>query len=314
MPRGHSSRALRTGMIMNALRILAAAAVAATFSATDVLAQQTRDGRGDNRGTWSGRTGDRNWSGSTGDHRGQWSGHTGDRGQWSGRNWSGDRHWSGSYWRSYPRFYSYPRYYYPPSWAYFGPSYFYTPIYPAPLYVPAPPVYEERYYIEPAPPPPPRVYREPPIAQAPPQPRVQPAPSAPPPALERMTLSAKELFEFDHATLRKPQPRLDEIADVMKKHPEITSVRITGYTDRIGTDSYNQKLSERRANAVKNYLVAKGVAASRLQAVGRGKANPVVECHDTKKAELIKCLEPNRRVEVEPITVTKTPSDSSTRR
>jgi outer membrane protein OmpA-like peptidoglycan-associated protein len=205
-----------------------------------------------------------------------------------------------------------PRYYghyaYPFSF-YFGPRY-YSPYYVAPLYSWGPPAVAVPYSIAPPPPPAPD-YRERSYAEVkPPEPpRAQPVPPAqpaPPPvaAMERITLSAKELFEFDHATLKKPQPKLDEIAHVMKRHEEIASVRITGYTDRIGTDSYNQKLSERRAKAVKDYLVAQGVEASRLEAVGRGEANPVVECNDADKAALIKCLEPNRRVEVEPITIT----------
>ncbi len=87
---------------------------------------------------------------------------------------------------------------------------------------------------------------------------------------------------------------------------DIASVTIVGYTDRIGSTAYNQKLSEQRANSVKEYLVAKGVSASRLNAVGKGEADPVVECKDTKKRpDLIKCLEPNRRVEIEPVTFTK---------
>jgi OOP family OmpA-OmpF porin len=80
-------------------------------------------------------------------------------------------------------------------------------------------------------------------------------------------------------------------------------VVITGYTDRLGSDKYNQKLSERRATAVKDYLVGKGVAANRLKAEGKGKANPVVQCNNKKRADLIACLEPNRRVEVEQITI-----------
>ena len=116
-------------------------------------------------------------------------------------------------------------------------------------------------------------------------------------------MSATELFGFDSAKLNPNQPKLDDIAKLLNDNPSINNVVITGYTDRIGSDKYNQKLSERRANAVKEYLVGKGVAADRLSAVGKGKANPVVECHDKKRADLIKCLEPNRRVEVEQISV-----------
>src|SRR5258706_4999074 len=155
------------------------------------------------------------------------------------------------------------------------------------------------------PPPPPvhREYRERSYAEVSP-PAPPPPQSSPRPALERMTLSAQELFDFDKATLRLPQPKLDEIAEALKRNPQIDRVQITGHTDRIGTNEYNLKLSRRRADAVKTYLVKKGVAATRLVTVGKGEANPVVECRDTKKqAELIKCLEPNRRVEVEQITV-----------
>jgi OOP family OmpA-OmpF porin len=85
----------------------------------------------------------------------------------------------------------------------------------------------------------------------------------------------------------------------------VGNVTITGYTDRLGSDKYNQKLSEQRAHAVKQYLVGKGVAAERLNAVGKGEANPLVACDDKKqkRADLIKCLEPNRRVEVEQVTI-----------
>jgi len=144
-----------------------------------------------------------------------------------------------------------------------------------------------------------------PVAVEPPPPApVAPPPPPPPPArFEKVTLSATELFAFDSAKLNDGQPKLDEIANVLNNNASIDNVVVTGYADRIGSDKYNQKLSERRAMSVKEYLVGHGVAASRLNAVGKGEANPVVQCNDKKRADLIKCLEPNRRVEVEQITI-----------
>jgi OOP family OmpA-OmpF porin len=131
-----------------------------------------------------------------------------------------------------------------------------------------------------------------------------PAPVPPPaPRFEKYTLSATELFAFNSANLQMPQPKLDEIADVLSKDREVNNVVITGYADRIGSHKYNQKLSERRAISVKNYLVGKGIEANRLTAQGKGEANPVVVCTDKKRPALIKCLEPNRRVEVENVTI-----------
>jgi outer membrane protein OmpA-like peptidoglycan-associated protein len=193
-----------------------------------------------------------------------------------------------------------------PYWIYAAPPPVFSYAYP--MYAPPPPrviverVYEPgRFYeVEPVEPLAPLQERS--YAQLEPQ-RSNPVPATPQPRLERYTLSAKELFDFDKATLRQPQPKLDEIAQAMRRHAEIDHVTITGHTDRIGTDAYNLKLSQRRADAVKAYLVGKGVGPRRLAAVGKGEANPVVQCPDTAKAELIKCLEPNRRVEVEQITI-----------
>jgi OOP family OmpA-OmpF porin len=130
-----------------------------------------------------------------------------------------------------------------------------------------------------------------------------PPPPPPAPRFEKSTLSATELFDFDSAELRMPQAKLDEIANALGSSPEINDVVITGYTDRIGSAKYNQKLSEQRALSVKNYLTSKGIDANRLKAQGKGEANPVVVCTDKKRPALIKCLAPNRRAEVENITI-----------
>jgi len=118
-------------------------------------------------------------------------------------------------------------------------------------------------------------------------------------------MSATELFAFDNARLAPNQPKLDDLAALLINNPSVGNVTITGYTDRLGSTKYNQKLSEQRANAVKQYLVGKGVAADRLNAVGKGEANPVVACDGKKqkRADLIQCLEPNRRVEIDQVTV-----------
>lgn len=117
------------------------------------------------------------------------------------------------------------------------------------------------------------------------------------PKFETVTISAEKLFGFDKSKLQDgSKPILDEVVVQLKEHPEFKLVMVNGHTDRIGTEAYNQKLSERRANEVKNYIVSQGVDASRLQAVGKGESEPVAECKGVKGKKLIECLVPNRRV------------------
>ncbi len=137
-----------------------------------------------------------------------------------------------------------------------------------------------------------------PVVMPPPAPKPAPAPR-----FERTTMSATELFDFNSARLKPVQPKLDEIAAAVKAHPDVGTVDILGYTDRLGSEKYNLKLSQQRADAVKAYLVGQGVPMDRLNAVGKGEADPVVECNEKNRAALIKCLEPNRRVEVEDIVI-----------
>lgn len=141
------------------------------------------------------------------------------------------------------------------------------------------------------------------VAAAPiPAPVVEPPPA---PKFEKYTLSATELFTFDSSAVSTPQPKLEEITTAIKGTDSPKQVVIVGYTDRLGSDEYNQKLSERRALAVKEYMVGKGVAADRLVIEGKGEAAPIVECNDKNKAELINCLAPNRRAEIDEVKMVR---------
>ena len=134
-----------------------------------------------------------------------------------------------------------------------------------------------------------------PVAEVAPTPL--PAVVACKPTLETITISAEKLFGFDKSKLKADgKTALDDAAAKIKGNPDVELVLVTGHTDRIGTDTYNQKLSERRANQVKDYLVSQGIDASRLQAVGKGESDPVEACTGVRGKKLIECLAPNRRV------------------
>ena len=121
--------------------------------------------------------------------------------------------------------------------------------------------------------------------------------------MQKITLASKALFDFDKAVL-KPEGKAaidTEIIAKLRDVQKLELVLVTGHTDRIGTQAYNQKLSERRADSVRDYLVSKGVAKDKIETLGMGKTQPVPGVTCTMKAmkELIACLAPNRRVEVE---------------
>ena len=143
----------------------------------------------------------------------------------------------------------------------------------------------------------------------PPPPPAKPAPKKEPAKLlpQKINFSGDALFDFDKAVLRpEGKAMLDDLARVLQgaKYEVILAI---GHTDRIGTQAYNQKLSVRRAEAVKKYLVDKGIEPNRIYAEGKGETQPVTkpgDCKGKRGKALIACLQPDRRVDVE-VTGTK---------
>ena len=122
------------------------------------------------------------------------------------------------------------------------------------------------------------------------------------PSGEKITVAADALFDFDKAVLRpEGKAKLDELvakAGAIK----LEVILVVGHTDRIGSAAYNQKLSERRAAAVKTYLVSKGIEANRVYTEGKGLTQPVTgdKCKGKAKTKaLIECLQPDRRADIE---------------
>lgn len=144
-----------------------------------------------------------------------------------------------------------------------------------------------------------------PVAPAPvakpapaPAPVAKPAPAKPKPRTATFT----DTFASGSATL-SPAARANidkQVLEPMRNMSSVSLVYIEGHTDRLGSHEANQKLSERRANAVANYLVSKGVDRSKIETLGMGKTNPVKSCPDQKdRKKLVECLAPNRRVVVQ---------------
>ncbi len=148
----------------------------------------------------------------------------------------------------------------------------------------------------------------PPVLTPPPPRPARPAPPPPaptPPPMQRITLEASSLFALNSSRIMPPQPELDSFAAALQANPQINEVIITGHTDQLGTPSINTRLSQQRADAVKAYLVAKGIETNRMTARGVGSSQLVTNCQLPTRAEMIQCGTQNRRVDIEPITVSK---------
>jgi OOP family OmpA-OmpF porin len=127
-----------------------------------------------------------------------------------------------------------------------------------------------------------------------PEPEPPPPPPAPPPPTKQKIVLRGVHFDFDKAAIRPDaRPILDEAARILNDNPNL-NVLVEGNTDNIGTKAYNMRLSQRRADAVKSYLVSRGVSASRLTTEGFGFDKPVAS-NSTAEGRA-----QNRRVELVP--------------
>jgi OOP family OmpA-OmpF porin len=161
-------------------------------------------------------------------------------------------------------------------------------------------------------PPPVAVVQPAPVAQAEPAPAPAPAPQPlaqpepPRPVIQKLTLSTDVLFDFDKAELRDAgKQRLDQLASEIKD-AQVDEIIATGHADRIASDQYNQKLSQERAQAVRDYLAGKVENPNRVTAEGKGESQPVTgdQCRQMgpergSNKKLVNCLQPDRRVEIE---------------
>lgn len=122
--------------------------------------------------------------------------------------------------------------------------------------------------------------------------------------VETFTLSADALFAFGKYKLKDVSTAgvqdLDNLASKLTAPGvKADTIHVVGYTDRLGSTAYNQRLSTERADTVRRFLVQKGVPADTITAIGRGEADPVeTTCDHPSRAKLIACLAPNRRVVV----------------
>ncbi len=119
------------------------------------------------------------------------------------------------------------------------------------------------------------------------------------PQIVALTLDEKAFFDFDRSQL-KPEARekLDALTAELGGTERIGKVHIVGHADRIGSDAYNDTLSMRRAIAARDYLLQSGLPSEAVTLEARGKREPVEACEGIRGPTVIRCLAPNRRVEI----------------
>ncbi|MGB8338787.1 MAG: OmpA family protein [Burkholderiales bacterium] len=138
-----------------------------------------------------------------------------------------------------------------------------------------------------------------------------PAPIIQTVTIERYNLMADALFNYDRYDLANLRPegkaRLDNLAARLKTMSGVEAIKLTGHADRLGGDNYNQRLSERRAETVRSYLVSQGVDSNLIQTSFRGETEPLTtQCSGDKRTKsLIECLQADRRVEIEVMGVSQ---------
>ena len=132
--------------------------------------------------------------------------------------------------------------------------------------------------------------------------RIAPAASLPPKVVPRkVTLEARTTFDFDKAVLKpEGKKQLDELVNKLSD-VRVDKITVVGHADSIGTRKYNLKLSQKRADTVKAYLINKGLEVNVITTEAKGDTQPIVspkQCKGSKKKRIV-CLAPNRRMELE---------------
>jgi OOP family OmpA-OmpF porin len=117
-----------------------------------------------------------------------------------------------------------------------------------------------------------------------------------------MRFSAEALFAFDKSVITPDGKKALDDAGTALKSQQAQEIHVVGHADRLGSAAYNQKLSTRRADAVRDYLVSTGIATDRISASGVGETQPVTkpeDCRGKQSAKVIACLQPDRRVDID---------------